>query len=358
MKVAILRDNNPDSSLKWEIACRSLGCEHITVDLLRNDWLDVIRRFDPDFCVARPPGDNQQRKNVFDAKVFVLVSQTSYEVFPGIVETLIYENKATLSYFLRVNGIPHPETFVTYSQEEALEFVKETKYPVVAKTLIGAAGSGVKMLTNRSEAKSYVELGFKHGIKRRFGPNKKTGSPKKWLVKAIQSPKYLLKKLNEYKDREQDIQKGVVLFQEYVPHDFEWRCVKIGESYFGYKKLKIGDKASGAKEFEYGEPPTELLTFTKDLCEKFGFCFMTIDYFWNNGRILVNEMQTIFGHKNPYICSVNGMKGRYRFIEQEWVFEEGEFNSNESYTLRLQVVIDYFRSDYQNLDQSEMFPKS
>lgn len=149
--------------------------------------------------------------------------------------------------------------------------------------------------------------------------------------------------MKEYDQRDHDVQKGVILLQRYIPHEFEWRCVKIGDSYFAYKKLKVGQTASGSKQFDYGPPPFEILDFTKDLCAKFGFNFMAVDLFYNHENILVNELQTIFGHTNPFICKVNDKTGRYILINDQWIFEEGDFNSNESYDLRLKTSIDLFK---------------
>lgn len=342
MRVAILRDNNPESSAKWELACQKMNIEYHTIDMLRNDWLKLLNNFAPDFCVSRPPGDIQQKKQVFDQKLFFIQSHTLYHVFPGYNETVIYENKATLAYFLDINEIPHPQTFVSYSLNESLEYVESAHFPIVAKTLIGAAGSGVKILKAKSDAVNYIKIAFNTGIKRRYGPNRKTGSPKKWINKALNSPAYFFKKLKEYKARNADTQKGVVLFQEYIQHDFEWRCVKIGDSYFAYKKLKIGEQASGSKEFEYGAPPLELLDFTKRLCDRFQYNFMAVDLFFTNNKIYVNELQTIFGHKNPYICKVNDIVGRYVYQNNQWIFEEGDFNTNESFDLRLKTALSLY----------------
>jgi glutathione synthase/RimK-type ligase-like ATP-grasp enzyme len=344
MKVAILRDNNPDSSAKWESACKKQNLPYQVVNMLQNDWYKKIIDFAPDFCISRPPGDVQKNKKVFDDKLFFIEKHIGLQVFPSYNETVIYENKASLAYFLKVSNINHPETFVSYSQLEAKEFVEKVTYPIVAKTLMGAAGSGVKIIKSHSEASEYIKKAFTSGIKRRYGPNRKTGSPKNWAKKAIKSPAYLLKKLKEYGLRDNDIQRGVVLFQEYIEHDYEWRCAMIGESYFAYKKLRVGSQASGSKEFEYGPPPIELLDFTRSLNKKFGFNFMAVDLFYNAKGIFVNELQTIFGHKNPYICKVNGKPGRYIYQNNQWYFEEGNFNTNESYDLRLETAIKLYEN--------------
>ncbi|MGF1587428.1 MAG: RimK family alpha-L-glutamate ligase [Bacteroidales bacterium] len=339
MKVSILRDNNSESSLNWEIACDKKEIRHLSINMLCDSWIDIIFEFQPDFCVIRPPGNNQYHKRVFDEKLFFLEQHTHFKIYPGLSESLIYENKASLSYFLKLNKIQHSSTFVSHSYHEAKEFIVKSTYPLVAKTLIGAAGSGVVILESSIEARKYIDKAFSGGIKRRFGPNRKTGSPYKWISKALKSPRYFFNKLEEYKQRNQDTQKNVVLFQEYIEHDYEWRCVKIGESFFAYKKLKIGNKASGSKEFDYGAPPLELLDFTKDLCDRFNFNFMAVDVFYNEHGVFVNELQTIFGHKNPYICAVDGKPGRFLYKCNKWIFEEGNFNNNESYDLRLETAI-------------------
>ena len=348
MKIAILRDHDPEMSRKWELACEKKQIEYKTIDLLRNDWFNMLREFHPDFCVSRPPGDIQLNKKIFDEKIYFLENFSDYKIFPGFLATYIYENKSALSWFLEANNIPHPGTFVSADKNEALNYIETAKLPIVAKTLIGAAGSGVKIFHDKSHARDYVEKAFKTGIKRRYGPNRKTGSPKSWLKKALASPDYFLKKLRQYKERSQDIQKNMVLFQKYIPHDYEWRIVKIGKSYFAYKKLKIGEMTSGSKQFKYGAPPLKLLDFTKELCEKFNFSFMTVDIFYSDGQIYVNEMQTIFGHKNPFICKVDNKTGRYIYENEIWKFEEGDFNTNESYDLRLETALELFKVGNKN----------
>ncbi|MBN1183887.1 MAG: hypothetical protein JXB49_16460 [Bacteroidales bacterium] len=339
MKVAVLRDNHTESSLKWEMACKKYNLLFMSINILRNDWLELIREFDPSFCVTRPPGDILQNKRIFDEKIFFLQYFTDYLVYPGFLETFIYENKSALAWFLKTNNIPHPVTYVSSDREEAADILEQVSFPLVAKTVIGAAGSGVKILQSKKEAENYIRKTYSKGIRRRFGPNRKVGTPRSWINKAIQSPEYFFKKLQQYRERNDDIQEGILIFQEYIEHEFEWRCVRIGDSYFAYKKLKIGEKASGSKQFEYGPPPIELLDFTRRLCEEFKFLFMSVDIFYNDKRILVNELQTIFGHKNPYICKVNDQTGRYLFNNGTWEFQTGDFNRNESYNLRLEEII-------------------
>ena len=344
MLIAILKNENPDSHLKWQTACELFGVNFVVVDILRADFIEYLQKLKPTFCLAQPPGMVLLYKRMFDERIFAIEKYLGLKVFPAYHEIVIHENKNALAYFLDSNNIPHPRTMVFYSQQDALDYIQNAQLPLVAKTTIGAAGSGVKVLTSRDQALNYVQVAFTKGIARRFGPNKKTGSPKSWLIKAIKSPKYFFAKLKEYKSRAKDLQYGYIIIQEYIEHDYEWRCVKIGESFFAYKKLKIGDKASGSKQFEYGEPPLELLDFARNLCQKYNFNFMAVDLFYVNGNIYVNELQTIFGHKNPFICKVNGETGRYLYRNDKWIFESGDFNMNESYNLRLSYILSLYNA--------------
>lgn len=345
MRAAILRDDRPDNSKKWELACEKLGLDYLPINMLRSNSLHVLEDFQPDFCLCRPPGDLSANKEIFDKKLYMIEKERGVPCFPGYHETLIYENKAALAWFLEVNDIPHPVIFVSADKQEAYEFADNSEYPFFAKTLIGAAGSGVKRINSQTEAMDYIDKAFSTGIKRRYGPNRKTGSPATWLKKAIQSPSYLMKKLKLYSRSRGEVQKNIVVFQQYVEHEFEWRIVRIGESWFGYKKLKIDDMASGAKQFEYGTVPEKLLTFTRNLCDTHNFQFMAADLFYDGDQVLVNELQTIFGHKSEAITYVNGKPGRYLWKDENWIFEEGMFNGNESYDLRLKTAIDLYKKD-------------
>jgi len=342
MLVVILKNENADSHQKWQNACESYGINFVVVDILRADFLDCLKAINPTFCLAQPPGMVLLYKRMFDERIFAIENYLGIKVFPAYHEIAIHENKNALAYFLEANDIPHPKTMVFYSKKEALDYIKTAKLPLVAKTTIGAAGSGVKILINRKQALKYAKIAFSKGISRRFGPNKKTGTPKSWFMKAVKSPDYFFSKLKEYKSRARDLQYGYIILQEYIEHNYEWRCVKIGESFFAYKKLKIGDKASGSKQFDYGEPPIEILDFTRNLCNNHNFSFMAIDLFYVNGKIYVNELQTIFGHKNSFICMVREQKGRYLYRNGNWSFEAGDFNTNESYNLRLSHILSLY----------------
>lgn len=340
MKIAVLRNERPDSGDKWFIACQKKGIEADVIDLTSINALDDVLAKDYGMFLLRPPGVSEKFKAIYDERVYHIERLLGKPVFPSFFECFIYENKRSLAQFLQLKGIAHPKTWVVCDYREAKEFVLNAELPIVAKTSIGAASSGVKIFKDRASLQKYIMAAFKgKGIRKRFGPNKQVGNPKGWLKKTIADPSFFKRRLCQYLSAHAETQRGFVILQEYVQHDFEWRIVKIGESFFAYKKFKVGDKASGAKNLGYDSPPFALLDWIRKIAEENGIQTAAFDVFENGGDYLINEIQTIFGHKMDHILEVDGRPGRYLYQDGQWVFEEGMFNSNESYDLRLEVAL-------------------
>lgn len=345
MLIGILRNQNAESADRWVTACQKRNLTFKVIDLTSLDWLSKVRKEPFDFFLTRPPGDIERFKIMYDERLYVIAKILKYKLFPSYEECLIYENKKMAAYYFEAYAIPHPHTIIIYAYNQAVDCLKSANYPVVAKSSIGAAGSGVEIIHSSQELHKYIVQAFKRdGIRRRFGPNRVTGSPSKWFYKTLNDPSYFKKKWKSYIERYKDSQFGYVIFQEYLPHEFEWRVARIGESYFAYKKLKVGDKSSGVKSFAYENPPLDMMDFIRELSNTHQITCAAFDLFHVNGKYLVNEIQTLFGHKNDHILEVDGKPGRYRFIDNQWVFEAGDFNSNESYDLRLSAALDLYSS--------------
>ena len=111
--------------------------------------------------------------------------------------------------------------------------------------------------------------------------------------------------------------------------------MRIGDSYFAHKKLLQGDKTSGSLEKSYENPPLDLLDYIKELTDKHDLDSVAIDLFSHNKKYLINEIQCIFGQSDSYQMKVDGIIGRYIYTNDSWEFEQGKFNNNENYDLRL-----------------------
>ncbi len=347
IKLVILRNESEEDHARWVRACENFDGEiqYKIINLTKNNWLDKITNFAPDILLTKPGGLTAPFKQLYDERLMILVKELGYNCFPTLDEVLIYENKRYFSYWLKANNINHPRTNVFYFQDEAIEFLKTIDFPIVGKTNIGASGSGVVILHNHDQTVEYINRAFsRKGALKRIGPNFEMGSIVRRGFRYILNPRGIIGKLKEYRSIASDVQSGFVILQEFIPHDFEWRVVRMGNFFFAHKKVKMGDKASGSLLKNYDNPPLKILDFVRKITDRFGFYSQAIDIFETYGEYLINEMQCIFGQSDPYQMLVSGNPGRYVYRENQWFFEPGDFNTNESYDLRLKVALELYEN--------------
>ncbi|MFX0132352.1 MAG: RimK family alpha-L-glutamate ligase [Candidatus Hodarchaeota archaeon] len=344
-KFSILKNQTDEDHQEWIQACESgkynIKCK--VIDISKNDWLENIINEDFDCHLTRPPGEISHFKQLYDERLYIIHNILKQKIYPTYEEILIHENKKFLSYWLKANKIPHPETWIFYHKDEALKFIKDCTLPIVAKTSIGASGSGVNIIKDRKSLEKYINKVFSYkGIFRKVGPNLRRGDLGRRLIKRLKnaphSYKYFRKK---YILKNITAQKWFVILQKYIQCDFEWRAVRIGDSYFAHKKLRrFGELFSGTSRVGWDRPPEKLLDFAKFVCDKRNFFSQAVDVFEDeNGQYLVNELQCFFGSKNPHQMILDGKPGRYIYRDSQWIFEEGIFNTNNSFDLRVEHVI-------------------
>lgn len=341
-KIIILRNELDGDHNPWIRACESYRDEvdYRVVNLTSSDWLEEIRKQPADILLAKPGGLTAPFKQLYDERIYILDSTFGYKIFPSPAEIYIYENKRLLSCWLKANEIPHPRTYVFYDQAEISEFVDDIEFPIVAKTSIGASGSGVQILRTKGEADHYINETFSgKGSPQRTGPDFKKGGYLRRGFHYLLHPSDIDQKLNIYNTRAANPQRGFVIFQQYIPHEFEWRVVRIGHSFFAHKKLKKGEKASGSLIKSYDNPPSDVMDFVMNITDRYGFYSQAVDLFATETGYLVNEMQCIFGQSDPYQMMVNGVPGRYVKSDTDWLFEAGDFAVNGCYNLRINFLL-------------------
>lgn len=344
---AILQNEIFEDHLLWEKAClaRADQVSFTTIDLTRADWQNVFRQEQFDGLLAVPPAQSSAFKTLYDERVRILHQVYDLPVYPSMEEIEIYENKKYFSYWAEARQIPHPATAVYYFEEEALASLAKREFPVVGKTSIGASGRGVSILKDKAAASAYITSTFSgEGASRSVGPKWRKKGFLGRVLKKMLNPTAFKAKLQQYKNARKDVQKDFVILQEFVPHDFEWRCVRIGDSFFAHKKLMAGEKASGSLLKGYENPPLELMDFVKKVTDQYGFYSQAVDIFeGEQGQYLINEMQCIFGQSDPYQMKVDGVVGRYIYENGRWQFEAGDFNGLQSYLLRIDHFMDLLK---------------
>jgi len=296
-------------------ACQEMGCAFCVLDLATEGWFAEVRSSGVDFILVWPDAVTTDRAKVVKDRCDLIEEVLGIPVYPTRAERWMYEDKVRLADWLRSRGVPHPRTWVFFDRVEALGFATACTMPVVFKLPFGAGSTGVRIVRSRGRLKRLVRRAFGRG-----------------LSSSGHDPR--------------DRQRGSILLQEYLPEIREWRLVRVGSSYFGHPKGRLGDFHSGSGRVEWDVPTARHLDFLHDITELGGFRSMAVDAFETpDGRLLVNELQTVFGASTSiHQLKVDGEPGRMvRSGAGRWHFEAGDFARNACANERLKDALDRFQ---------------
>jgi glutathione synthase/RimK-type ligase-like ATP-grasp enzyme len=330
IKLGILKDYSNNYQLYIE-ACKHLQVKYEVVDFLSPDWIQFIKKSKCDGFLCHPPDNIQEQKSIYDERLYFLNKVLSKPVYPSYESLYIYENKRNMAYWLEINDFPYPETRIFSRKKDALDYFDSVEFPIVLKTNIGAGGSGVEIINHKLKAKRITQKIFG-----RVHPAITFGRVR-FSRKFYGIPLPLFGR----------VQKHYMIVQKFYKIKWEWRIIKIGDTYSGHQKLLKGQFASGSDKVGWVKPPEELLHMVKELCEKGGFDSMAVDIFeTTEGRFLVNELQAIFGSFIPYQMKIDEKPGRYVYKNGKFNFEEGEFHQYGSNLLRVKRFLEQLSGEY------------
>ena len=298
-RIGIIR-NQWHRHTQYIMACQEMKVPFKVLDIAGPDWIERIKESECGFFLVWPDADSLPWSTMIKDRILILESVLGYPVVPSSHELWMYEDKCRVYYWLEAQGLPHPRTWVFYRKDEAWRFIQHCPLPMVFKMSMGSSALGVEIVRNRRRLQRLV--------KRAFG-------------KGHTPPR------QDYRD----VQRGSILFQEYLPEIREWRLVRIGDSYFGHLKGRVGDFHSGSGVAEWDVPEYRHLDFLHQITERGQFFSMAVDTFETlDGRLLVNELQTVFGARISIDqLKVDGVPGRMvRQGESSWRFEAGDFARN------------------------------
>ncbi len=316
------------SWMRYVAACEHIHVKYELVDIVCKDWLQNVVSAKERIAglLVGPPCEIMEQYNIYMERLYFIVHEIKIPIYPNYDSLMLYENKRYCTAWLTNHGYQTPKTWVLANKYETLDFLNKTQYPVVIKASIGAGGSAVQIVKSRFRAKMIAWQVF--GLNRfiTFG--------------YVSWHKYKKARIPFWFPMIGSALKHYMIVQEYIPIKWEWRVVKIGESYFGLKKRLNGHYASGAGKTSWENPPLELLDLLREVCHKGQFDTMAMDVLEaQDGQYYINELQVIFGSYNNAQLYVDGKPGRYTYQNGEYLFEEGYFNLFGSCLLRIQRFI-------------------
>lgn len=228
-------------------------------------------------------------------------------VFPNHATCWHFDDKIAQVHLLEAIGAPVARTWVFFSRDEALDFLAQTRYPLVFKLRRGAGSMNVQLVSDRAAGESLVRRMFGRGIKARplLETGKRTlGRARKALSQQgdlLARGRRVLRqfwRLLRNPPREQ----GYALFQEYVPgNDHDLRITVVGERVFAYRRdVRPNDfRASGSgrlRHLQENELPRDMMGIALAISGRLGFQSMAYDFVRapGTGKPVLLEMSYVF----------------------------------------------------------------
>lgn len=226
-------------SERWIGRLPGLGHQVRVVDLVRSDPLEQLAGTNAlMWWFAHLPFPRNYARRLMAA----LNHGSSFPTFPDFRTSWHFDDKVAQYYLLRTAGLPMPRTWVFWTQEDAREFCRSARYPLVLKLAGGITSTNVLMLATAKEAERW--------IRRLFGPG----------VTSLQQPSVrrprslvagLVSSMNLVPSGQSrgDVQRGYFLVQEFLErNDYDTRAVAIGNRAYAYRRFNRPEdfRASGS----------------------------------------------------------------------------------------------------------------
>lgn len=229
-------------------------------------------------------------------------------VFPNQYTSWHFDDKIAEMYAFQAINAPTPKGWAFYNLDDTKEFLKQERYPLVAKLRCGSGASNVKLLRSESQALRYARRMFGKG----FDPSpsllykaySKAQSSRNWktfISRIKKIPQFLYTRSHA---KQMPIEKGYCYFQEFIENEgFDIKVVVVGNklSYF-IRRIRVGDfRASGGGDFFYDKRfiTQQIIDSAFTTADKLGLQCVGFDYVVdkNTGQGLIIEMCYGFDYK-------------------------------------------------------------
>lgn len=292
----------------FQTACETLGLESRIIATRRSDWMKPTG--DLDAFVWRPHMGEPSTMAEIRTKL-PLLEANGIRCFPNSLMLWLYDDKIRETCFLQQNGYPMPETFVTFDEVEARDFARSARYPLVTKTHMGAAASGVMLVRSPREAERLINRIFapqsvwdKARVKFYFNPQLAKGN-------LLAARRFWFR----------DVCPHYVYFQEFIPGGGDWRITTFGPDLISVfvRRNRPGDfRASGSGKFEKLDEkslPAEACDLALHISNRHGFTSMAYDFMHGPEGWVIGEMSYTFALNPVYTETLfRKVGGTYRKI--------------------------------------------
>jgi hypothetical protein len=276
-------------SARWEELLRQAGHAPLLIDAAEPDFFERVRECDGYmWWYAHLP----YPRNFARRLVSAIEHGMGIPVFPTWKTVWHFDDKVGQYYLLRAAEIPTAPTSVFWFRQEALEYCRTARYPLVIKLAGGITSENVRMLKDFREAEYWINRMFGGGTTSLAPPA--AGLPGA-ARRGKDALRLLLKGAHPLDSLRSDVQRGYVLLQEFLPgNDYDTRVTVIGNRAFAFRRMnRPGDfRASGSGRIDFDpskiDPAIVRLAFAAQ--RKLESQSLAIDGMYHEGRPVIVEI--------------------------------------------------------------------
>lgn len=293
-------------------------------------WIFFLKKYGVDYEIINPIDTNFFKNIEYYAGVMFHIDHHDYldffykkdliyqidhysscEVFPKYKDLFFFNNKILQKNFFEKNGIPTPETFISFSKTESLNWLNKAKFPKVFKLKCGASGNNISLVNNFKEAKKKIDRAFSRGfdnlnyraVIKDINLNKERNFFEKIILNFLYYMYHfgiLKSKVNTFFPKE----RNYVIFQNYINSKYDLRIIKMGKKIIGVKRLVRKDdfRASGSniKVYNIKEINFEVIKIANKISKILDTECMAYDFVIEDDKFYILEMSNGFVTGNFY----------------------------------------------------------
>ena len=294
--VGVVRDFEPYPF--WTKYCRFLENNNFNYEIYNihsRNWIDESKKYNVIIgLVSNTLFHLEEIRN----KYYFLEKYLGKKCFPSPDHTFLYESKSLEQYLSEIYNIPYAKTAISHDKDEALELIKNMRYPFISKVDPSSGSFGVELIRTPSQAQKLIKQAFSRNGRKVH--------------------------VNYFR------QKNYVYFQEFIPNDgYDIRIILVGNWAFGYyRKVLQGDfRASGMNMVEKRELSEEAIRTAWNTNQLIKSPLLVVDMVHGlDGRYTIVEFSPICQMETPEQLHANGVPGMY-IIENDGSihFEKGRY---------------------------------
>jgi len=288
--VGLTRDTNENPHwTKFRRFLKNNRFDFEIFDYHRSDWLETAKNYD---LIIWSPNSGPAELDEIKRKIYILEKKLGKKCFPDYETLLLCDDKVMSTYFLKMNGLPVADTFISNDYYEVEEMKTKLTYPLVSKRFHGASSREVDLIKNPGQLSRFSRRVFSF---------------------------YGKKCTNAYYR-----QKNYVYFQRFIEGEgMDLRVNIAGNVITGYfRQPKHNDfRASGSGIVIKEDLPVEAIEIALKTYSAVGKAMLGVDMMKDeNGKYWIIEISPFIGVITPIQLKVNNVAGSY-FLSEDGVLD-------------------------------------